>query len=188
VAALHTQANQSSRIMPAFPDHACIGAGPGTRSSCVRAKSLTTNVDARCGRFAVLSAMPKSRKRPAVVSRERSRRSQHLAAEEIKRRLDAWLAPDGTALPPPTVWFPAGGYDGIRSERCPLCAARPEQPCRNGTGGETAEHMERVTLALRARNRGDLARCGGHDARGTSCLASPLPDRLYCAAHDSADC
>lgn len=122
--------------------------------------------------------MPKSRKRRAAVSKQGT-----LTRSEIEERLAAWLAPDGAVLPPPRLWFPAGGSPGIRSQPCPQCHARPGSPCLNATAGETAEHIERVTLALRAAGRHDVVSMCGRRLDGWQCPEPPLPDGLYCPAH-----
>ena len=82
------------------------------------------------------------------------------------------------------MWEAAGRYEGIRGQDCPRCAAAAGSPCLNDGGGETAEHAERVTLALRARGRHDVtARCGGRTKRGRPCPEEALPDDVYCRTH-----
>jgi hypothetical protein len=134
--------------------------------------------------------MPKSQKQPVEVSKERARRSTaESAASFLRERLDAWRAPDGTVLPPPRLWEPAGRYEGIREQICLRCGARSGFPCLNTEGGATAEHRERVTLALRARGRDDVASlCGGYTKRGRLCGDQPLTGDVYCRTHrDKAD-
>ena len=90
---------------------------------------------------------------------------------------------------PPGCGSLRGRREGIRSQLCPRCAAAPGSPCLNAAGGETAEHQERVTFALRARGRHDIAAlCGGHTGHGRQCGEEPLPDDVYCRTHrDKAD-
>jgi hypothetical protein len=129
--------------------------------------------------------MPVSRKRAGAVAKARLRQNAiPEAVQELQERLAAWQAPDGTILPPPRLWEPAGRREGIRSQPCPRCSAGPDAACRNAEGGETAEHRERVTLALRARGRDDvIALCGGHTKRGRLCGEAPLPGDVYCRTH-----
>jgi hypothetical protein len=112
-------------------------------------------------------------------------RREELEAEQwLHERLSSSQAPEGSILPPPDMWEAAGREEGIRGQHCLRCEAESGSPCRNEAGGETAEHRERVTLALRARGRNDIAaRCGGHTKRGRLCREEPLPDDIYCRTH-----
>lgn len=140
--------------------------------------------DPRAERPAVPQAgTPGKDRGPGSAAREEA------AAGWLKERLDAWRAPDGSVLPPPRLWVPAGGQDGIREHSCPRCGAVPGSPCLNSEAGETAEHLERVTLALRARGREDVPPlCGGHTKRGRPCGNEPMTGDVYCGTHrDKAD-
>jgi hypothetical protein len=129
---------------------------------------------------------------PAAAGKRNHRSSatdEQAAAQWLQERLDAWRAPDGTILPPPTLWVPAGGQDGIREQPCANCGAAPGSPCVNSEGDETAEHLERVTLALCAKGEDDLlSLCGGHTKRGRPCSNQPTAGDIYCRTHrDKAD-